>query len=329
MIREKLSDKDEWLAAEYAIGVLSGKQKQEAVSRFDNDQHFRSAVEGWNNQLEPMLDEVKDVAPPAGLWKAIESDTIGTQEPVYREAGLYNAGIGAWKWITAGASTLAVASVALLMFVTGGDITGQKIAETRNQLVASNEKVVTLTRELDAAQATAASASGELDAVRQQITSVIAEREASIQEIAALEDQLDQAQQEALAVSQRLATIQQEVTTAVPLVASLTQSGDAPAFVAQYDPLSRSLLIRTSASDSDEKVPEVWFIPEKGAKKGQALSLGVMNENAPERLEITEEFIPWMDEGGRLAITMEPAGGSPTGVATGPIIAIGSLQALR
>jgi anti-sigma-K factor RskA len=123
-----------------------------------------------------------------------------------------------------------------------------------------------------------------------------------------------------------VANLRQQYESSRPLVASLTQSGDAPAFVAQYDPLKKALLIKTALEDEDEKVPEIWLIPAQGERKGEVLSLGVMDEKAPDEVKITDEFIKLIGEGGTLAITMEPAGGSPTGVATGPVIALGKLQ---
>lgn len=325
MSRTKLPDHDEWLAAEYALGVLPLGVKQEAEKRYENETGFRAAVDGWHNQLEPMLEEIGEETPPPAVWKAVEKEIGISAEHAYANA---NAG-NLWKWLTGASSAVAAASVAALLVVTDGDITGNSISQTRQQLAVSNERVATLSRELDAAQSTAAATSGELDAVRQQIASVIAEREGSLQQVAALEEQLAISRDNAAGLSQELALLEEQVNTAVPLVATLTQEGEAPAFVAQYDPLKRSLLIRTSTTDTDEKVPEVWFIPEVGEKKGEVLSLGVMNENAPDRLALGDEFIPWMGEGGTLAITMEPAGGSPTGVATGPIIAVGKLQALQ
>ena len=107
-----------------------------------------------------------------------------------------------------------------------------------------------------------------------------------------------------------------------PLVATLTKEGADPAFIAQFDPLKRTLLIRTAVSDDTDKVPELWLIPEGGS----AISLGIVSETEPDQLAINEENFKLMQEGGTLAITMEPPGGAPGGVATGPVIALGKLQ---
>ena len=90
--------------------------------------------------------------------------------------------------------------------------------------------------------------------------------------------------------------------------------------------MREALLIRSAVPDSDEKVPELWLIPNEGEQKGNALSMGVLDENAPNVLSVDAKLLPLIRDGGTLAITMEPEGGAPEGVATGPVIALGTLQ---
>ncbi len=332
MTRASLPKHDEWLAAEYALGVLTGEQKKLAEKRYDGETDFRAAVDGWHNQLEPMLEEVDEVTPPPAVWKAIEAEIGISAQAAYAASGKE----GLWKWVAGFASAVAVASVAMLFSVTEGDIFGTSVSELRSQIAQSGDEIETLSGKLEAAQDRLTVTSEQLDVAKREVAQARSDNESSTGRVASLEQQLSQAE-ERLAAAQReneeslerLAEIERDIDASVPLVASLTSEGEVPAFVAQYDPLSRSLLIRTSAEDQDEKVPEIWFIPGKGARKGEALSLGVMDESAPNRLQVREEYVPWMDEGGTLAITMEPEGGSPTGSATGPIIAVGKLQALQ
>ena len=68
------------------------------------------------------------------------------------------------------------------------------------------------------------------------------------------------------------------------------------------------------------------LFPGPGEREGEVLSLGVMSETEPDTVMIAQNLQPLIGNGGTLAITMEQAGGSPTGVATSPIIAIGELQ---
>lgn len=379
-----LNERDRWLAAEHALGVLDQAGRNGADSRMTQDAAFRRAVEDWDAQLSPLLDEVEDVTPPAAVWGRLEDRLF---EPARSEQAAPGAGI--WKLMTAFASTLAVACFAVLVYVTGGDFSGEKIrgleeqvaaleaqgaadavalessrsvmdtmlgqlqdaegtvAATRQDLDDANARYAALeaqrgadTAALNEAQAELQTALGQLQdaqgavaASRQEIdaanarfaalqadaASTTAELEGARAELAAALDSLQQ-------TATVLAEVRRQVADTRPLVASLTQSGDAPAFVAQYDPLRKALLIRSAVSDTDEKVPELWLIPNEGESKGKALSMGVLDENAPNVLSVTDTFVPLIADGGTLAITMEPVGGAPGGVATGPVIALGTLQ---
>lgn len=296
-MNEKMTDQDRWLAAEYALGVLSAGDMARAEKKMEQDRAFRDAVDGWNNQLSPLLDEVEDVKPPRMVWNNIESKIAPA---VATEGARSGSSEGFWKLMTAFTSTAAIACFGLLMVTTGGDFSGQKVKTLQSELAAAREAG-------SASEVALSSARSELDSLTAELSTVREELEVSTSQLAAVQQQIDEAQ---------------------PLVASLTQSGDAPAFVAQYDPLKKALLIRTTVQDTDEKVPEIWLIPDQGDRKGEVLSLGVMSEDEPETVRITEDFLPLIGEGGTLAITMEPPGGAPDGVATGPVIALGKLQAL-
>lgn len=322
MDENNLTDQDRWLAAELALGVLRGEDMRRAQKRFEDDLSFRHAVEGWQNQLSPMLDEVGDVVPPEAVWKKI-SDEIAPLQSAPQEGG-----IGFWKLLTALSSTVAVGCFALLMYVTGGDFSGQEVRGLKTELAAAQSRVADGEARLDESAQQLASLEQELaQAIElgQSDAQALAEARAAL---SSAESEITLVQQELAESRVALADVREQISRSQPLVASLTQSGDAPAFVAQYDPLKQALLIRTSVADEDEKVPEIWLIPDQGDRKGEVLSLGVMDESAPDTVRISDELVPLIGAGGTLAITMEPPGGAPNGVATGPVIALGKLQAL-
>lgn len=60
------------LAAEYALGVLTGEELRRARELERTDSRFRSEVSRWSGRLAPLLDEVQEVDPPADGWAAIE-----------------------------------------------------------------------------------------------------------------------------------------------------------------------------------------------------------------------------------------------------------------
>lgn len=342
---KELSKQDRWLAAEYALGVLNQTQMKRAEKLFETNRDFRSEVEGWNNQLSLLLDDVGEKHPPAAVWNKIEKAIT----PPRAAASQNDGSVGFWKMLTALMSTAAVGCFALLMYTTGGDFAGKEVNGLRADLDNANKDRTRLETELNSKQSEIASLETKFETLSQQsaaaqeqlsdtraaLASAESEATSVNAELAENQQALSNAQAQIATVTSQFEASQQEIAQmrdaiekSMPLVASLTQSGDAPAFVAQYDPLKQALLIRTSVSDTDEKVPEIWLIPDQGDRKGEVLSLGVMDEAAPDTLKIADDFLPLIGEGGTLAITMEPPGGAPNGVATGPVIALGMLQAL-
>jgi len=316
-MNEKSFDKDKsWLAAEYALGVSEGRARVEADRLMERDMSFRKNVDAWQNQLSPILDDVDEVAPPANLWKNIEKSIMPLE---VREPDVSSSG-GIWKLMTAFTSTVSVACIAGLLYISGGDFTSGTISGLKQKLEASQDNIAN-------ANTAFSQARERSTALEAELSQATAKLEAANIELAQANGSIDAANLKVADARAEVKSLKQQFESTRPLVASLTQSGDAPAFVAQYDPLKKSLLIRTAVEDTDEKVPEIWLIPAQGAKKGEVLSLGVMNENAPDEVKITDEFLSLIGEGGTLAITMEPPGGSPSGVATGPVIALGKLQA--
>lgn len=72
---------------------------------------------------------------------------------------------------------------------------------------------------------------------------------------------------------------------------------------------------------SDTQVPELWLIPE-----GQApISLGVIAQDTTTELTLPSDVVPLLSAPTVLAVTWEPPGGAPQGVATGPVVAVGAL----
>jgi anti-sigma-K factor RskA len=99
-------------------------------------------------------------------------------------------------------------------------------------------------------------------------------------------------------------------------VATLTADGAAPAFVLTVDTAANTLQIRRVADAAPpDKSYELWAV-EPGA---QPKSLGVVEQASLKR------SLPYSPNDLVFAISLEPKGGSPTGVATGPIVFSGPL----
>jgi len=93
-----------------------------------------------------------------------------------------------------------------------------------------------------------------------------------------------------------------------------------PALVATLDHATDKLILTPVAMEMPEgREPELWIIPE-GQK---AISLGMIPKNTPIQIALPAGLRGDGTYTATLAITDEPPGGAPTGVATGSVRAIG------
>lgn len=106
-----------------------------------------------------------------------------------------------------------------------------------------------------------------------------------------------------------------------PLLALLEPSGAEPAAAAAaYDPAVRRLVISASFEAPAGRSAELWLIP----PGGEAVSLGLLHARNVE-LTLAPAHAALAQAGAALAVTIEPPGGAPQGVATGPLISKGAL----
>ena len=110
-----------------------------------------------------------------------------------------------------------------------------------------------------------------------------------------------------------------------PLVAVMVLDSGAPAFVATFDRASGTMVVTPVSTWTDaQHVPELWLIP-KGDKPH---SLGVVDTGKPITVTVPEDLRRAIDPASIVAISVEPAGGSPTGQPTGAVIAKGSISTI-
>jgi len=94
---------------------------------------------------------------------------------------------------------------------------------------------------------------------------------------------------------------------------------------ALYDPSTQTLhLNRRAGEPASERALELWLI----AGDAAPVSLGVLPPNPGFTLAVSEDLATRIDDGAVLAVSDEPAGGSPTGQPTGAVLATGEIVAL-
>jgi anti-sigma-K factor RskA len=107
------------------------------------------------------------------------------------------------------------------------------------------------------------------------------------------------------------------------LVAVLQQEPTAPAFLLTVDPQHRMLTVRrVSATAEAARSYELWLI---SSKYPNPRSLGIVGSEEFTARPIPADFDVDTMRTASYAISLEPAGGSPRGVPTGPILFTGKM----
>lgn len=104
----------------------------------------------------------------------------------------------------------------------------------------------------------------------------------------------------------------------VNAVAQLGPQGGEPAFVVSVLDDRKTLLIRAAKVDAlPDKSYELWAVPQSGAP----VSLGVIEAKGETERDVAETLRDLLTPGATLAVSLEPAGGSPTGSPTSVLFA--------
>ncbi|MER8427453.1 anti-sigma factor [Mesorhizobium sp. M1403] len=109
------------------------------------------------------------------------------------------------------------------------------------------------------------------------------------------------------------------------LVASLAAEGSDVKYLVVYDAVRHDVgLSHVSGERAAGKDFELWMIEGKNAP----VSMGVIPAGATAHLAIPPAVREKLAQGAVLAVSVEPAGGSPTGQPTGPVVAAGDLKSI-
>lgn len=110
---------------------------------------------------------------------------------------------------------------------------------------------------------------------------------------------------------------------ATQLVAALDAEGSSVKFLALYDSQTGNVRLASLSGDiAPDRDFELWFIEGDTTP----ISLGVVPLDEKVAVPLSAEMQATIGEGTVFALTLEPKGGSPTGSATGPIVAAGAVN---
>lgn len=103
---------DEMLAAELALGVLSGAERAAALARVAREPSFARRVKAWEMRLAPWAGEIDEVAPPPHVWNAIASALPAEPQHISLWQSLWF-----WRGLTFATGTLAAACIGALIYL--------------------------------------------------------------------------------------------------------------------------------------------------------------------------------------------------------------------
>ena len=118
---------DDFVAAEYVLGVLPAPERETAARRIDTDPAFARLVEDWEKRLSPMAEEYSEVAPPPRVKDALYRRLYGASEEMPRGLARLWQSVVAWRLATA----LSLAAAIAVAFVAFGDVARQDAGQQR------------------------------------------------------------------------------------------------------------------------------------------------------------------------------------------------------
>jgi anti-sigma-K factor RskA len=106
------------------------------------------------------------------------------------------------------------------------------------------------------------------------------------------------------------------------MVASLMMSDKSSAVPAMVDMTTGEMRIGEAGMAPQDKTAQLWMIGGDGVPK----PMGMLASTGPSRMMLPMEKRRGLKAGIMLAVSIEPLGGSPTGLPTGPVVASGKLS---
>lgn len=295
------------LAAEYALGTLAADERALVETMMIVDPGFREVVEVWDRKLAPLQQMVAPIEPPPHLWENIKAaaglvppaPVVAEEPPPVKDASSSD---------EPAQDVAAIATPEAPAVDTVPASTPETIAEPA-AVPASN--VVPM---VERRRGGAAFGAG-MTAVAAALAGVIA-----------LQAYRPDLLPERLRVKPKVEVVQVPAPPpphAAQFVAVLQQNAGLPAFILTVDTATKNFTVRrVGAAPQSGKSYELWLVSDKLQRPR---SLGVIGSSdftiRPSLAAYDSETI----NRATYAVTLEPEGGSPTGVATGPILFTGKL----
>ena len=338
-------DAQDALAAEYVLGTLSADEREHAEALLTLDPGFAASVRMWERRLGELNVMVEAVEPPPELWDKIKAE-LGTVAPSSETLPAAPALAMPEPPVDTPPATPPAESPPLNMADEPGTDSipipppvGQLPDTLSDSIAASLAKTLAEPAEERTDRAMAPPViPPEVEPKLERSANVVqlARRVSrwrrmtvvmgAIAALLALYIGLAQVAPGLVPLGPRSQVVAQAPAPAqlgARLVAVLQQEPTAPAFLLTVDPQSRTLIVRrVSATPEAGRSYELWLI---SSQFPAPRSLGVVGND-----EFTQRPIPGNFDVGTLraasyAVSLEPSGGSPSGVPTGPVLFTGKI----
>jgi anti-sigma-K factor RskA len=107
---------DELLAAEFALGVLAGAERNAAERRIARDRGFALMVAAWEERLAPWAAEIDEVAAPPAVWDRIAA-AVNADLPAEKQSAGWWQNIAFWRGLSFATGALAAACLGALIYL--------------------------------------------------------------------------------------------------------------------------------------------------------------------------------------------------------------------
>ena len=348
------------LAAEYVLGTLSADERDQAEALLLIDPGFAEIVRGWERRLGELNVMVEAVEPSPDIWDRIKTDIDGAERRIAAEAadaeGAENNAHETEASVlptiedpapqTVPEPTTAVTpDIAAAPPETASDLLapsaesldatppddgddGAAVAALASSLLPPESAAEPETPSAPQSAAPAPTIGRSADVIylagRMQRWRGLAVGMSAIAALLAVYVAVGQFAPGLLPVGRGSQTA--AVSTAAPrarLVAVLQQEPTSPAFLLTVDPQDRSMTVRRLTASADPgRSYQLWLISNNNPKP---VSLGLVGADEFTTRPLPQGFDISTLPAASYAISLEPAGGSPSGAPTGPVLFTGRM----
>ena len=357
-------DAQDALAAEYVLGTLSAEEREHAEALLAIDSGFAESVRQWERRLGELNVMVEAVEPPPAVWEKIRAQIGGAEAPLMTpEADIplstIAADIAETEARPAEAAPLAEAAPPIET-ESVVETPVPPAAEATSELPGQESGQESGEQQVPTPPAADQLAESLSDSITAKLAKSLAEPstapfvpvvEARIErgaEVIQLTRQANRWRRITVAVGALAAVLalyigfaqlapglvpfgpgsrpqvaQAPAPLGARLVAVLQQEPMAPAFLLTVDPQSRTMVVRrVSATPETGRSYQLWLIAKQSPTPR---SLGLVGNEEFTQRAIPGNFDMETLRAATYAISLEPAGGSPKDVPTGPVLFTGNI----